>query len=128
MLTHIGTFEKKKTKDGEGEYHQLKISLPFAVRGTFLVKRVEEKKKEKSPDFRIYHNGLEVGAIWNQLSQDGNTKYKSGRMLCVLMPGQELKFMIFKSQDEEKKSLHPVYIEVKDDSKPAPKTDTSPWE
>lgn len=127
MLTHIGTFEKKNAKDGS-EYHQLKIALPFAVRGSFLVKKVEQKKNDKSPDFRIYHNGCEVGAIWSMLSKDGQTEYKSGRMLCVLLPEQELRFMVFKSQDEEKKALHPVYFEVKDEPKTAPKTDSTPWD
>jgi uncharacterized protein (DUF736 family) len=127
MLTQIGTFEKKNAKDSGEEYHQLKIALPFAVRGSFLAKKVKEKKSEKAPDFRVYHNGLEVGAIWNQISKDGQTYYKSGRMLCPLFASHELEFTVFQSKDEQKKELHPVFFEIEKDSKPA-SSNTSAWD
>lgn len=133
-LTRIGTFQKKKAADhgaegGVGDvFHVLKISLPFQTKGDFLVHKVEEKKSENAPDYRVMHDGFEVGAIWDAVSKEGKP-YKSGRVVCVGAPDSELEFMIFPevvAEGEEKKGQHPVFFEPKKQKSSRTVSETAP--
>ena len=118
-LQRIGTFQKKKSEaqgaEGGDVFHVLKISLPFQTKGDFLVHKVENKEKDTAPDYRITHDGFEVGAIWDAVSKEGKP-YKSGRIVCLAAPEGELEFMVFPEvvpDGAEKKGLHPVFFEPK---------------
>jgi uncharacterized protein (DUF736 family) len=64
LMASIGTFNKV-----EGKYIGTLESLLFKSQAT--LEPVTDKKREKSPDFRLFAGSREIGAAWKRKSQEG---------------------------------------------------------
>jgi uncharacterized protein (DUF736 family) len=70
-MTSIGTF----TRDGNG-YAGTITTLTLKAKTVF---KPIEKSSEKTPDFRVYAAGVEVGAAWSMTSK-ANKPYLSVKL------------------------------------------------
>ncbi len=63
-MTNIGKF----TKVGEGYTGSL---YTLTITANVELEPVTDKKREKSPDFRLISDDREIGAAWKKTSQEG---------------------------------------------------------
>lgn len=76
-LQPIGKMTKKNSKNGD--FYNLKISIPFMVETEFYVISNNDKKTNNSPDFLVFYATNKFGAIWQKVSKKGK-KYLYGKI------------------------------------------------
>lgn len=110
---NIGVINKKQiiVNEKPHQYLEMIIRPPFMESATFTVSvnKKKEDSEKKEPDFKIYYSynrkgesyrRIEVGAIWNKITNDG-LKYKSGNIQSPIFPNGTLYFSIFEAKPFE---------------------------
>lgn len=65
-MTIIGTFTKQDDNGYQGTLATLTLKAKVGI------KPVENKSGEKSPDYRVFAGGAEIGAAWMATAKNGN--------------------------------------------------------
>lgn len=72
-MSTIGTFSKSEN-GFDGTLNTLAVKTPVSIT------RVETKRGEKSPDYRIYAGQTEIGVAWDAKSQSNGNPYLAVRI------------------------------------------------
>ncbi len=65
-MTTIGTFSKQEDGSYQGALATLTLKAKVAIRP------VETKAGDKSPDYRLFANGADIGAAWAVTGKNGS--------------------------------------------------------
>lgn len=118
---NIGVINKREILISDGKTHkylEMSIRPPFMESATFTISpnKKKENNEKAEPDFKIYYSynrknekyrRVEVGAIWNKVSE-GGIEYKSGNLQSPIFPGGILYFSIFAAKPFEGESLESI--------------------
>jgi uncharacterized protein (DUF736 family) len=101
FLQPIGKMTKKSLKNGE--FYNLKISIPFMLETEFYVSENGNKNSENSPDFLVFFATNKFGAIWQKVSKKGK-KYLYGKIELTKVSSffpRDLEFSGFLIENQE---------------------------
>jgi uncharacterized protein (DUF736 family) len=73
-MAQIGTFTRNEDGSFAGTIRTLNINTKATI------KPVAAKESERSPDFRVGANGVELGAGWSKAAKDTGTEYVSVKL------------------------------------------------
>lgn len=73
-MAQIGTF----TRNDDGTFTGTIRTLNINTKAT--IKPVATKDSERSPDFRVAANGVELGAGWSKAAKDSGAEYLSVKL------------------------------------------------
>lgn len=95
-MAQIGTF----TRGDDGSYAGTIRTLNINVKAT--IKPVAAKDNERSPDFRVAANGVELGAGWRKAAKDSGAEYVSVKLDDPSFTGPVYATLVHGDADEHK--------------------------